>query len=201
MKKHLKFLLLFVLLATCLSQSVSAEKFTNEILTSQTRTYNVNDPKIVMDGVINVLKTEGFSVKYKNKEIMYIIASKHKAIKNISIPLLAVYAARTCWDTIWAVLTYGVKSYSLVGDIIVIGIEFKDKDLETLMGINIKNQGNKTDVTMNIDTVMIGKRDGLPVGKKNRLETIHVRDTEIYNNFFDKLNEELESKNNTNKSL
>lgn len=194
MKKQLNFILVLFLLINCFYQPALAIQESIQLTNAtKTRTYCVADPNLVMKSVLKVIKAEGLDIIYKNDDFMYVSASKHSPIKDISIPLLAFYALRMGWDAVQTILTSGLKGYTLVCDIMVIRIEFKDKDIETLMGINIKNKGDKTDVAINTTIYMTGKRDGLPIGKNNRLKTTQIKDDGEYDLFFDKLNKELKA--------
>lgn len=199
MKKHLTFILAFLMLIINLSPMAFADegrlKTIGEIREMQTRVYRTDNPQIVIESILKVLNTQEYKTLYKNEELLYINASKHTPVKDISKLLLAGYGVRICWDVFQTILTYGLKSYTLAGDVLLIRTEFKDKDLQQNIGINITNRGAKTEVRINICDLMIGKRDGLFFGKKNRIKTIQIRDAKAYNLFFLKLDEELKSKN------
>lgn len=199
MKKIISYILTFILLATCSAQASLAEKTPlktqQQIVSMQTRTYYVKDPQTVMDSVDKLISMYGYKVQYQTKEYYYVKATKYESIKDICLPLIAVYTVKTGIDTCLAVLTYGVKSYSVVGDILLIKTELKDKTLETVMGVNVIPEGNMTKVRVNIQTLMNGKRDGRFFGKQSRLKTIEVVDELQYKTFFFRLNQILQEQN------
>lgn len=199
MKKHLANILIILIFLINLSQTVFASerglKTITQIREMQTRTYETNDPQIVIESILNILNTQGYKIVLNNEDLLYLNASKHTPIKDISKLLLAGYGVKICVDVIQTILTYGLKAYSIVGDIFLIKTEFKDKDLQRNVGINITNKGDKTEVRVNISDLMIGKRDGLFFGKKNRIKTLQIRDLKTYNLFFSQLDEELKAKN------
>ncbi len=184
----------FLLPLSCYSKEKVLET-REQIRSYQTVKYATTDTKLVMDSIIESLKAREYILDYQSDEFVYVTAHKNKKVRDVSKPLLAFYSMKIVWDVVRAVITYGITSYSLVGDYLLIKLEFKDKDLDTLTAVNINTVGKETIVRANISEIMVGKRDGLFIGKQNRLKTIQIRDESTYKAFFYRLNKDLEAKN------
>lgn len=193
-----KIITIFSISVMLLSNSVLAEEtklYTKEeIKAIQSRTYETSDTNNVAQCIIKTLDAQ----KYKNikyyEDIQYITAEKQLYVRDVSKPLLALYVARMGWDFVYAVITYGVKSYTLVVDVLLIKLEFKDKRVVLKTAINITPiSNNKTEVRANTLYKMTGKRDGLLIGKLNRLKTVNLRDDKSYEIFFRRLDKEIKS--------
>lgn len=163
-----------------------------EIQKIQIRAYETNDTSLIFNDALKVLEKEGYNIVHKDKDLLYILATKTSKVKDVSKALITAYVAKTLIDSVFAVITYGIKSYNVAGDILLIKTEFKEKDLVQELGINIIPIANETQVKINIDEVLIGKRDGRPVGKNNKIKILHVTDDFPYKLFFYKLNKQLE---------
>ncbi len=164
----------------------------DEMQKIQTRVYETTNNKLVFNEILNVLDKEQYSLIHKDESLMYISAYKSTKIKDISKPLIAGYVLKTGFDTVIAFITYGLKSYNVACDILLIQTEFKEKDLVKKIGINVVPEDNFTSVKINIDEVLVGKRDGRPIGKNNKIRISHISDELPYKVFFFKLNKKLE---------
>lgn len=199
MKKIVNYILIITILSfSFMPIAYSAQKgfvVENNLREIQSRTYENTKPEIVEDAVLKILKDEEYNIKYTNNNLNYMSASTNIPIKDVNKLLIAFYAGRSVFDTVVAVLTYGLKSYSVIGDIVLIKTELKDKNLEKKIAINISPKGTATIVRVNMVNIMTGKRDGLFFGPKNRLRTINIRSAEDYDDFFKLLDKELSTVN------
>ncbi len=196
-----KFISIFFILALTFGKISIVTTYASETIPDnnlreiQTRTYNTNNSDLVRKSILEVLEQNDYKVNYQNKDLYYIKATKYSKVKDVNKLLIAGYVAKIGLDTFQAILTYGLKSYSVIGDIILIKIELKDKNLDSNIGINITPNENATKVRINMNQIMTGKRDGLLIGKQNRLKTIQIREEAEYKVFFYKLNKKLEEQN------
>lgn len=191
-----KIITIFFISIIFLSNAVSAKEFKlytkEEIQSIQSRIYETNDADYVAQCIMKTLSMQKYSnIKYYD-ELKYITAEKQLYVRDVSKPLLLLYVARMGWDAIYAIITYGVKSYTLVVDVLLIKLEFKDKSVVLKTAINITPLiNNKTEVRANTLYTMTGKRDGLLIGKLNRLKTVNLKDDKSYEIFFKRLDKEI----------
>lgn len=162
-----------------------------EIRDIQTRIYDTNDTEMIMNAIIEVLENQDYKVLFYDKDLLYITGDKNISIKDINKWLILGYLAKAGFDVFQAIITYGLKSYSVAGDLWLIKIEFNDKILNLKTAVNVYPKGNQTIVRVNMINYMTGKRDGMFIGKHNRLKTIHLKDETAYDIFFHRLNKEL----------
>ena len=157
------------------------------------RTYETTKTDVVFNSVISSLEKEGYSITLKDDYLLYVSATKTTKVKDVSKSLIAAYVLKTGWDTAIAIVTYGIRSYNVAGDILLIKTEFKEKDFVQNIGVNIIPEKTQTTVKANIDEVLIGKRDGRPIGKKNKIKIVHTNEEYPYKLFFFRLNKQLEA--------
>lgn len=201
MIKKLITILLICLLFCNITSVLAEEKDTEYIQTLrsiQTKTYADTDIQTIKTALVNSLKNNNYEITYQDDNINYITASKSSPVRDVQKSLLFIYAGKTVFDSIMTVLTYGLRGYSLVGDVMLFKTEFKDKNLENKIAINIEKSKNDTIVRINIVKILTGKRDFLIVGPKNRLATTHIETAKEYEEFFSNLDKEvyLQKENN-----
>ncbi len=188
-------LILFTLNTSMCTLAKTKQKNKEEIAALQTRTYESKNTQQIYNTTLSVLQNNNYQITFKDSELLYIAAYKEEKIKDVNKLLITGYVLKTGFDTIMTVITYGLRSYTVAADIMLIKAELKDKDLRHEVGININSADKKTNIKINIDEILIGKRDGRPIGKKNRLKTLHIIDETLYKTLFFKIDQELSTQN------
>lgn len=159
----------------------------------QTKTYNDIPPEVVKKAILNIFQKNEYKISYENDDLNYTTASKNVNVRDVNPKLLLLYMGKIVFDTFGAIVTYGARSYSVVNDIILIKVEFKEKNLENKIAVNISPTGNSsTTIRINMTDILTGKRDGFFFGPKNRLKTTNITDADIYDSFFAQLDRELQ---------
>jgi len=195
MKKLITLFFIYVLMLSNPALAQEDKTYTKEeIKAIQSRVYDISDADYVAQCINKTLSIQKYqNIKYY-EDLQYITAEKQLYVKDVSKPLLALYVARMGWDAVYAVITYGLKSYTLVVDVLLIKLEFKDKVVTLKTAINITPLKNhKTEVRANTLYTMTGKRDGLLIGKLNRLKTVNLKDDKSYEIFFRRLDKEIKN--------
>lgn len=203
MKKILCLTIISIILGGVISPAFAAEKklVTEEELNSyQTRTYDVQNPQIVMEAVKNIIVKQNYSPLLIEEDLYYIKATKSLTARDVNMFLVVGFLGKMGFDIFQTIVTYGLRSYCVVSDVWIVANEFKDKELKVILSVNVTPKNGKTIVRADMQTDMLGQRDmvllRLLTGKKNRIKIIHVKDETAYKIFFARLDKELGANQN-----
>ncbi|MDD3236491.1 MAG: hypothetical protein PHV37_00155 [Candidatus Gastranaerophilales bacterium] len=192
-----------IILGGVISPAFAAEKklVTEEELNSyQTRTYDVQNPQIVMEAVKNIIVKQNYSPLLIEEDLYYIKATKSLTARDVNMFLVVGFLGKMGFDIFQTIVTYGLRSYCVVSDVWIVANEFKDKELKVILSVNVTPKNGKTIVRADMQTDMLGQRDmvllRLLTGKKNRIKIIHVKDETAYKIFFARLDKELGANQN-----
>lgn len=158
----------------------------------QTKTYAL-PPQTVENAILSLLEKKDYKITLSDKILNYTTASTNTKVRDTSYVFIAGNMVRLLFDTACTIATSGLRGYTVVNDLVIMGLEFKDKDLERKIAINLTpNNDSSTTIRINMVDLTFGKRDGFFWGPKNRVKTTNITDNEEYDNFFAQLDRELE---------
>ena len=81
--RYILLLFLILTIGACSTTNMAPTKSQLEIREFQTRTYEINDTKMVMKAVLNVLQDDGFIVKNANIDLGLLVAEKEVDIDRL----------------------------------------------------------------------------------------------------------------------
>lgn len=196
MKKLLCTILIF--LFTLLNSSAVYSKTMPKIKKSelydiQTRCYNINDAKTVMNAVLATLYDSDYTVEDYNEELGIIRATKTLKASYTNKKRVAGWSVVLAAATAYTVFSYGATAASMYSPSRRIATEFKDKTVVIDVNVYVqKIDKNKVGVKFIPVEKVLQNADGFAFYKMTPVKVIRIYRPEPYNEFFSQVNSKLQ---------